>query len=266
MIYTKQDHTFVVCAYKKSPYLKKCIESLLRQQDASNILISTSPPNDYIESVSKSYGIRLFINDSVPGIGSDWNFAYSKADTPLVTIAHQDDIYDSNFLDQTLKAINRAKNPIISHSSYYEIRNGKKVYKNKLLTIKRIMLLPLIPKFTWNSIFLRRRSLSLGCAICCPSVTYVKEKLPEVPFDTNCKASLDWQAWEKFSKIKGSFCYIKTPIMGHRVHEDSETSNVIGDGDGRTPEDFYMYQKFWPKPIAKFIVKFYSKGQKSNSL
>ncbi len=266
MNYTGKDHTFVVCAYKESPYLKKCLNSLKKQKVVSNILIATATPNPYIEKIAKEFDVPLFINESAPGIASDWNFAYSKADTPLITIAHQDDVYDGNYLELILKAVNSVKNPILAHTAYYEIRDGKKVYSNKLLKIKKLMLMPLIPKFTWNSIWLRRRSLSMGCAICCPSVTFVRDRLPEEPFEVGCKADLDWQAWETYSKLKGAFCYVSKPIMGHRVHEESETSNVIGEDNGRTPEDYAMYRKFWPKWIADILIKFYEKGQKSNDL
>lgn len=266
MFYKAEHHTFVVCAYKESPYLKKCIRSLKKQSVKSNILIATSTPNEYIKNIADENDIPLYINSSAPGIASDWNFAYSKAETELITIAHQDDIYDSNYLESILEAFNKVKNPILAHTAYYEIRNNERVYSNKLLKIKKIMLLPLVPKVTWNSIFIRRRSLSLGCAICCPSVTYVRDRLPEAPFEVGCKADLDWQAWERYSKLKGAFCYISKPVMGHRVHADSETSNVIGDGDGRTPEDYAMYRKFWPKWIADLLIKFYAKGQNSNEL
>ncbi len=264
--YTKLDHTFVVCAYKESKYLRKCIDSLLKQQDKEHILIATATINDYIRDVADEYGIRLYENPAEPGIAGDWNFAYAQADTPLVTIAHQDDIYDSDYLQSMLDAFNSVSNPILAHSAYYEIRNGKKVYTNRLLRIKKMLLLPQVPKIFWNSVFLRRRSLSLGCAICCPSVTYVKDRLPEEPFETGCKADLDWQAWERFSKLKGAFCYVSRPIMGHRVHEESETSHVIGENNGRTSEDYEMYRRFWPKPIADILIKFYEKGQDSNSL
>lgn len=266
MLYTGKHHTFVVCAYKESPYLKKCIRSLLKQSVKSSILIATSTPNAYIENIAKEYNIPLYVNDAAPGIASDWNFAYSKADTELITIAHQDDIYDENYLSSILDAVNKVKNPILVHTAYYEIRNNERVYSNRLLKIKKLMLMPLIPRFTWNSIFLRRRSLSLGCAICCPSVTYVRKRLPDEPFEVGCKADLDWQAWEKYSKLKGAFCYVSKPVMGHRVHAGSETSNVIGEGDGRTPEDYAMYRKFWPKFIADRLIKFYAKGQNSNEL
>lgn len=264
--YTGEDHTFVVCAYKESQYLEKCIQSLKNQRIKSKILLATSTPGAYIEDIAGKYHIPVLVNDAEPGIASDWNYAYSQADTALVTIAHQDDIYDINYLEKILDALNHARNPILAHTAYYEIRGDKKVFTNRLLKIKKLMLMPLIPRFTWNSIFLRRRSLSLGCAICCPSVTYVKNRLPAEPFEIGCKADLDWQAWERYSRLKGAFCYVPKPIMGHRVHEASETSNVIGEGNGRTPEDYEMYRKFWPEFIADILIKFYEKGQKSNEL
>ena len=266
MKYTGESHTVVVCAYKQSQYLEKCVQSLKRQTVKSRIIMTTSTPNDLIKEVAKKYDIELIINDAPSGIASDWNFAYPQAKTELVTIAHQDDIYDPDYLESILKAVSSVKQPILAHTAYYEIRDNKKVYSNRLLRIKKLLLLFLIPKFTWNSRFMRRRSLAIGCAICCPSVTYVKERLPKEPFEERYRASIDWQTWERYSKLKGAFCYVSKPKMGHRIHEESETSNVIGDGDGRTAEDYEIYRKFWPAPIAKLFVSFYSKGQASNKL
>ena len=192
--FTARDHTFVICAYKESKYLKNCIRSLENQTVKSHILIATSTGNAYIRGLAEQYHISLYENDAPSGIATDWNFAYRQAHTKLVTIAHQDDIYNPNYLEEMLDALNRANDPILAHSAYYEIRDGKPVYKNRLLTIKKLLLLPFTTRKTWNSIFLRRRSLSFGCGICCPSVTYVKARLPEEPFTVGCKA--DWEAWE----------------------------------------------------------------------
>lgn len=41
------------------------------------------------------------------------------------------------------------------------------------------MLLPLRIRKFWSSKFIRRRILSFGCAICCPSVTFDKKNLPQ---------------------------------------------------------------------------------------
>lgn len=53
--------------------------------------------------------------------------------------------------------------------------------------------------------------------------------------------------------------------MGHRIHEDSETSAIIGDNK-RTEEEYEMFCKFWPDFIAKILIIPYSLSQKSNHL
>ena len=53
--------------------------------------------------------------------------------------------------------------------------------------------------------------------------------------------------------------------MGHRIHNESETTAAIGDNK-RTKEEFEMFCKFWPKSIARIILKQYAKSQKFNQL
>ncbi len=42
--------------------------------------------------------------------------------------------------------------------------------------------------------------------------------------------------------------------MGHRIHEESETSATINE-TGRYDEDLEMFRKFWPDFIAKRLCK-----------
>ena len=259
------EHTFAVCAYKESPYLEECIESLKGQSVRSNILIATSTPNEYIKNIAEKNNIPYFINEGEGGITQDWNFAYSCAESKYITIAHQDDIYEKDYLKTALDAIHKAKHPLIFFSDYFEVRDGKRVTSNKLLQIKRIMLLPMRIKDFQSVRWVRRRILSMGSPICCPSVTFVTENLPKVVFENHYRACEDWEAWEKLSKKKGEFLYSTKLLMGHRIHEESETTAAIGDNK-RSREEYEMFCKFWPKFIAKFIFKFYSKGQNSNQL
>ena len=127
------------------------------------------------------------------------------------------------------------------------------------------MLLPLRQKLFWNSKFVRRRVLSFGSPICCPSVTYVKENCPEVVFKSGFRSDEDWEAWEMLSRREGAFVYCNKPLMMHRIHEDSETSKILGD-NARTEEDYVMFCKFWPKFIAKMLTKIYGTSEKSNDL
>lgn len=265
MQYSSNSHTFAICAYKQSQFLEDHISSLINQTVKSKIIMVTSTPNPYIQSLADQYQIELFVNHGESGITQDWNFALQCVKTPLATIAHQDDIYDETYTEHVLRAANNVSRPLIIFSDYAEIRDGEKVLKNHLLSVKRIMLKPLEIKSFHRSIFIRRRILSLGSPICCPSVTYNLEALDQPIFHNHFRSDEDWEAWEKISRLKGSFVYMKKILMCHRIHKDSETSAIIGD-TGRSQEDFEMFCKFWPKWIAGIIEKFYSRSEKSNEL
>ncbi len=79
------------------------------------------------------------------------------------------------------------------------------------------------------------------------------------------KCNIDWFAWEQLSNQIGAFSYISEPLMGHRVHEGSTTSEIIKDNQ-RTVEDYKMFCKFWPKVIAKILTKVYVNSEKSNEI
>lgn len=262
-------HTFVICAYKESPYLEACVKSLIGQTAKGNIIIVTSTPNAYIENIAGKYKLPYFVNEGQGGITQDWNFGYrcakDKYQSEYITIAHQDDIYEKDYRASVLQSLKKARHPLIVFGDYYEIRDGKKVCSNRLLRVKRVMLLPLRIRVLQRSRWVRRRILSLGSCICCPAVTFVVKNLPEVIFANHYRACEDWEAWEKLSRRKGEFVYLPQMVMGHRIHEDSETTAAIGDNK-RTQEEMEMFCKFWPRWFARILLKQYAKGQRSNRL
>lgn len=266
--YKAEDHTFVICAYGESPYLEECVKSVLTQKMKTNVLIATSTPNKLIGDIAERYNIELYVNrdkSRKSDIASDWNFALSVAHTSLVTITHQDDLYFSGYASKIIAGMNNAKRPLIAFTDYSELRNGEFVVDNQLLKIKRYMLMPLRIKKLWTSRFVRRRILSFGSAICCPSVTFNMDILQRNLFVSGYRSDIDWQAWEKISRIEGSFVYCPDILMSHRIHPDSATTAIIADND-RSKEDFEMYCKFWPRPIARIIEHYYRKGESQNKL
>lgn len=265
MSYCKEDHTFVLCAYGESPYLEECIQSLLAQTKQSRRLIATSTPNQHILSLGEEYGIPVCVNNGEKGLAGDWNFAISCAETPLVTLAHQDDRYHKNYTEDVLAALNHCSHPLIAFTDYWELRSGKVVETNQLLKIKRMLLWPLKIRAFWKSRFIRRRILSFGSAICCPSVTLVKENLPGFGFQNNMQSNIDWQAWEEISRKKGEFAYVDIPLMYHRIHADSTTSSLL-ETNSRRKEDLMVFRKFWPEWMARGIEWFYQMGERSNKL
>lgn len=267
-MYTADSHIFALCAYKESPFLEECIGSLLTQTVQTSCIICTSTPNEHISDVAERWGFQLYVRDGQPNIADDWNYAIDCAlgecGKQLVTIAHQDDIYLPEYAQAMLEAVNGVDRPLIFFTNYGEIRDGSKIDDNKLLNVKRSMLAPLKGAHFKNSRFVRRRILAFGSAICCPSVTICTDNVGLPVFEKGMKSNLDWQAWERISRDKGAFLYDPRILMYHRIHEESETSNLIKD-DTRTAEDLFMYEQFWPKPIAHLLNKGYAAGRDSNS-
>ena len=257
---SKHEHTFAICAYKESPYLEECILSLKNQTIESKIIIATSTRNDFIEKIAEKYSIPVFSHED-GGIGKDWNLALRNIKTKYGTIAHQDDIYKKDYAVKIMSAV--SDKSIIAFSGYKEMKDGKEIDDVLNLKIKKILLSPL--KMFKGSKFVRNRVLSLGNPICCPAVTYSMDKLGDFQFDTDMKCCLDWEACHRLSKINGEFNYVKEPLMIHRIHDESETTNTILD-NSRSDEEYIMFKKYWNKFFADFLMKHYVKAQDTNKV
>lgn len=257
------NHTFVICAYKEIPYLEECVKSLKNQSIKSRIVIATSTPNDFIKNIAKKYDVELAINPEKKGHINDFGFAYNQAKTKYVTLCHQDDVYDEKFAEITIKKMDKEENPIIAFTDYYELRDEKIVKNNMLLLVKRLINFPL--RIFKKSKRVRLFTLSLGNAICAPTVTYNRE-LIDVPIkQSNLKSNIDWDTWIEFAKKKGSFIYIGIPLLKRRIHEESTTTEVIINNT-KNKEDYEIFCRFWPNFIAKKLVKIYSKSEDSNKI
>lgn len=256
------EHTFVILAYKESPFLESCIQSILEQSCKSEVKIATTTRNSHINSLAKRYNLKI-VEGGHTNIGGDFDFAKNCADTELVTIAHQDDIYDSEYLRYIIEAYEKHKNASIVFTDYYEIRDKEKIYKNTNLNIKRVLLLPL--RLFKNAKWARRFALRFGDSICCPAVTFVTKNCPRKLFGSDFQCDVDWHAWEKLSRKNNPFVFIPRCLMGHRISNESTTTEIIKNGI-RTQEDYEIFCRFWPKMIAKILTKLYRNSEKSNSL
>lgn len=259
-------HTFVVLAYKESKDLERCINSVLNQSVKTNVVIATSTPNKYIERIAKKYKLDIITNNSKEkGIGIDFDFATNCVKSKLVTVAHQDDIYDYNYAEEVINLYNKYPDSLIIFTDYYEIKNGNKVFSNLNLKIKRILLFLLRFHKISNYKFIKRSAIRFGNGISCPAVTYVQENVPKTKFDVKMKCDIDWYAWEKLSKLDGRFIYSPKKLMGHTISDETTTTEIINNGI-RTKEDYEILKKFWPSWIAKIIAKLYKNSEKNNNI
>lgn len=261
-------HQWIILAYETSPYLASCIESLLMQTVHTEIRIATSTPNEALTAVAAKYDLPVIVHEG-GSIAADWNGALQAADADYVTLAHQDDVYEPEYASKVMAAAEaatmRGEQPQILFTDYYELRGEEQVSSNRNLGIKEMLLRPVRSPWLRRYRVFKRMPICLGNAICCPAVTYVRAALPdpEEPFMGGMGSNIDWQLWEELSRRKGSFVYVPERLMGHRIHEESTTSELIADSR-RAQEDLYMLERFWPRPVARCIEHWYRRAEESN--
>lgn len=260
---TKQ-HTFVIIAYKDSKYIEDLILSLKSQTIQSNIIISTSTPSEFLYNIAKKYDLELFINSESNGIASDWSFAYKQCNTKYLTLAHQDDIYLSEYTESLLKNSRKIPNNIILFSYYSELFIDRIYSNNFLLFFKKVLLFPFLFKSAIKTVFFKKMVLSFGQPISCPSVMYNKEIIGDFIFNSEFENNLDWEAFFRLVKLEGYFLLVKQNLMIHRIHNETATSKAINTNI-RYNEDKKMFEKIWGKTISQIIMKIYSFSYKSNS-
>ena len=261
--YTENDITIVICAYKECSYLEACIKSVINQTVKCKVIVSTSTPNDYIKGLADKYGLEIRVNEN-GGHANDYNFALKQCDTLLCAMAHQDDLLNERFVEKSIEYINKSKDPIIAFTDYLEIHND--VIDNqpsKLIRVKKKLLLPLKIKGMGDTVFGKRLIQCFGNPISHPTVTYVLAKMPDICFRNEYRADMDWDFWERLSKNKGTFVYVDEVLHYHRIHSEQATARLVNDSsdDPRYCEDYEMFSRFWPKWMAKLIMKAYSKSQ-----
>lgn len=241
-------HTFVILAYNISDDLEECIKSVINQSVKSNIVIATSTPNDYIIDLASEYSLGVMVNKAKSNKGRDYNFAINSFDTPLVTIAHQDDLYDRNYTKEILKSYKKNKKATIIFTDNYEIFDDKKIKKSKKLFWIRYYLLPLKYSIFQNKKYFKLRSLRRDKYICTSSITFVKKNINDDIFPTNLKYDNDWQGLIDLAKKNTRFVYLKKKLVGYRVSEKKISKTKL-------KEDENILRSMYPNWYFERVVK-----------
>jgi len=241
-------HTFVILAYNVSDDLEECIKSVINQSVKSNVVIATSTPNDYIMDLASEYSLGVMVNKEKSNKGGDYNFAINSFDTPLITIAHQDDLYDRNYTKEIKRCYKKNKDATIIFTDNYEIHDDKKIIKSKKLLWIRYHLFPLKFSFFQKKKYFKLRSLRRNKYICTSSITFVKKNLSSDIFPVNLKYDNDWQGLIDLAKKDTKFVYLKEKLVGYRI-------NNIEDNKTKKKEDEEIIKSMYPEWYYKNIIK-----------
>ena len=242
-------HTFVILAHNESDDLEECIKSVLNQSVKSNVVVATSTPNDYIIDLASKYALGVLVNEDESNKGNDYNFAINSCNTKLVTIAHQDDLYDRNYTKEILNCYKKNKDATIIFTNNYEIKDDKKIKNSKELFYKRFFLFPLKYSFFQNKKYFKIRALRRNKYICTSSITFNKKNINHDLFPTNLKYDNDWQGLLDLANIDSKFVYLKEKLVGYR--KDNKDFNIDKEKD-----DMNIRKSLYPKwYFDKFIMK-----------
>lgn len=250
-------HVFVVPAHGDSPWLPQCLASLRAQTVQSQIIVASSTPHPGLRATVEAFGARLALHGPSAGIGRDWNFALSQADAEWITLAHQDDLYLPRFTERTLAAAREEVSLVFT--GYREATGaGEARRASCMLAVKRALLeLGFLGRQVVRSPDAKLRGLRFGCPIACPAVTLHARQLRGFQFREDLRVNLDWEAWIRLARRPGAFGYVREPLMLHRIHAVSETSDAIRRGV-RAAEDRMMFEALWPRPVARLLARAYT--------
>ena len=244
----KDIHTFVILAYLENDNLLECVKSVLNQTVKSNVIIATSTKNDYIIDLASEYGLGVMVNDNPSNKGSDYNYALNAFDTEIVTIAHQDDIYDRNYVKEIMNCYDKNKDASIIITDSYEVLGDKRLKRSKSLLKKHFLIKPLKYKKFQNKKHFKLRSLKYNQSFCTSTVTYVKKNIKHDFFPINLTYNNDWQAFIELAKTDSKFVLIDKKLVGHRI-------NLNEVNEDKIKEDILIYKNLWPNFIIDYLYK-----------
>ncbi|WP_157981390.1 glycosyltransferase family 2 protein [Cognatilysobacter tabacisoli] len=253
-----KEHSFVVPTYGRSPHLEACLASLAAQRVRSEVVVCTSTPFPELPSLCETFRARLVVHGPNAGIGRDWNAALAASESALVTIAHQDDLYGSGFVEETLETHRRWPDSVLYFCDAEEITEaGQPRAGGRNSALKRLMVAAAYGGGeTIRSAIARRALLGFGNPIVCPTVTINRRVAADFRFREELRTNMDWLAWLDLSGM-GPVTRIRRPLVSHRVHTDSETARCLDDG-ARWAEDQMVFRQLWPTPFANLLARVYS--------
>jgi hypothetical protein len=162
----------------------------------------------------------------------------------------------------TEEELNNSKKPILVCTNYLEMHDNKIDRKpSSMVKIKRILITPIRIKWLRSTRIGKRGVQLFGNPITHPSVMWVMKEMPEICFIEGYKACMDWDLWERLSKQKGEFVYVNDILLYHRMNNENTTAILFEQSNVRYEEELEILMRFWPKGIAKLIMKLYGKAK-----
>lgn len=255
----KYKHCFAVAAYGESEYLPYLLNSLMAQSVESKVIICTSTPNRFITACSAKFGYPVYVRSGKHGLRDDWNFAYEEGSrlAPLVTIAHQDDLYFPDYTKALLNAYSIFPDMSVFCCHYDTIDRYGNTINGTSERVKQLFLRRRLRNHKISDrTDVKMSALKYGNGIGCPTCTYNVNYCSAPLFRNDYKFVIDWATLIRLAHEPGRFICIEKPLMAYRVHEGAETMRNIRNNN-REKEEEEIFRQMHSPFMTGILMHFY---------
>ena len=229
--------SIIVPVYNAEPYLKRCLDSLLKQTFSNiEILLINDGSTDNSEKIMKEYVKKdkrvHFINQKHKGVSSARNEGLKKSTGDFITLVDADDFVEKNYVEILLENQRKGNYDVVL-SYHIEYRENHPLKKKEGKRIELTQEEAIIEFFKGQKF----KNISGG-------KLYKKEILKEIIYDEHMQVAEDvkilYEALKKSSKI----CIIKERIYYYFVRKGSASHS------GFSPA-YYKELEFWEELLKE---------------
>ena len=190
--------SIVIPNYNGAPYVRETIESLLGQTfgDFKLTFLDDQSTDESLEIAESFRDPRYSVVRSSERVtmAGNWNRAAALADAPYFLLAHNDDVYEPEFLEVMLPLIEGSPRAFMAHCKVQNIDDdGKPIYtpqqayKDSLWPTEDPCERPVKEELAW----MRR-----GDIVIAPTAVFRTEAFRAIgPFDERYQMVTDWEYW-----------------------------------------------------------------------
>lgn len=229
--------TIFLPTYNGSRFVAQAVRSLLAQTHREFELVvfdddSTDDTVAVVRAAADDPRLRLE-RGARRGAAGNWNRALERVETPFFLIAHQDDVYEPEFVGEMLDQLQRYPRAFLAHCRAatidehgHPVRAPADHYKASFWPAGECY---------ERSGRAELRALLNGSYIVTPSAVYRTSAVRAIGFfDTYYRQSIDWDYWLRGVLAGFSVVGVNRPLMSYRRHPGMTTCV--------TEQDFTRYR------------------------
>jgi glycosyltransferase involved in cell wall biosynthesis len=211
--------TFAVPCRNAGPHLRPLLESLLAQsrQDFELLLVDDASTDGSVGRAQDVAGARLrtVANERPLGLAGNFARCAELVQTPFFCLAHQDDVYERDYLARLLALLDARADAAIAHCAATAIDDAGAPLAAPAERYKR-RLAARAAAADRRGLY---RRLYAGNFVCCPSVLYRTAAFRAAGgFDGKLSFALDWELWFRMLRGGGTFAWVEEPLVRYRRH------------------------------------------------